>query len=67
VRARTKRRPSLYEQLESLPEGLTGEILDGQPRPAARHIGAASRLDRIIARHFDAISINLDHLWGPRP
>jgi hypothetical protein len=23
-------RPSLYEQLEALPEGLTGEILDGQ-------------------------------------
>jgi len=69
--ARTKRRLSLYEQLQSLPEGLTGEILDGQlyaqPRPAARHIGAASRLDRIIARHFDAITINLDHLWGPRP
>jgi hypothetical protein len=28
--ARTKRRLSLYEQLQSLPEGLTGEILDGQ-------------------------------------
>ncbi|WP_020506556.1 hypothetical protein [Lamprocystis purpurea] len=41
--------------------------LYAQPRPAARHIGAASRLDRIIARHFDAITINLDHLWGPRP
>lgn len=49
--------PSLYEQLEALPEGTTGEILNGElhshPRPAARHIGAATRLDRIIARHFD--------------
>jgi Uma2 family endonuclease len=55
TRART--RPTLYEQIEALPEGVTGEILDGQlyvhPRPVARHIGAATRLDRIIARHFD--------------
>ena len=32
--ARTPR-PSLYEQLEALPDGLTGEILDGRVRPAA--------------------------------
>jgi Uma2 family endonuclease len=55
--ARPNLRPSLYEQLEALPEGLTGEILNGQlytqPRPAARHLGAATRLDRIIARDFD--------------
>lgn len=34
-------RPSLYEQLKALPEGLTGEILDGQiytqPRPSLEH------------------------------
>jgi hypothetical protein len=34
-------RPTLYEQLASLPEGLTGEILDGQlhtqPRPSGPH------------------------------
>ena len=33
--------PSLYEQLEALPEGLTGEILNGQlfaqPRPSLEH------------------------------
>jgi hypothetical protein len=28
MHASTKQRPSLYEQLEALPEGLTGEILD---------------------------------------
>jgi len=47
-------RPSLYEQLESLPEGLTGEILDGQlyahPRPSALHALAASSLgDELVS------------------
>lgn len=41
-------RPTLYEMLEALPEGLTGEIIDGQlhtePNPAARHVLAASNL-----------------------
>jgi hypothetical protein len=39
---------TLYEKLEALPEGLTGEIIDGQlytePRPALRHSVAASNL-----------------------
>ena len=34
-------RPTIYEQLEALPEGLTGEILNGQlytqPRPSLEH------------------------------
>jgi Uma2 family endonuclease len=38
--------PSLYEQLEALPEGLVGEILDGQlhtqPRPTGIHALAAA-------------------------
>lgn len=55
MHART--RPSLCEQLQALPEGLTGKSLDGQlhtqPRPAPRHLGAASRLDRIIGRRLD--------------
>ncbi|MGE5153392.1 MAG: Uma2 family endonuclease [Bdellovibrio bacteriovorus] len=46
MHART--RPTLYEQLEALPEGLTGEILNGQlytqPRPAGPHALAASAL-----------------------
>lgn len=41
-------RRTLYVQLEMLPEGLTGEILDGQlhthPRPTWTHALAASRL-----------------------
>jgi hypothetical protein len=45
---RTRSRPGLYEQLESLPEEVVGEILDGQlyvqPRPAWPHIVAASGL-----------------------
>ena len=46
MHART--RPTLYEQLEALPEGLTGEILDGQlhtqPRPSGLHGLAALSL-----------------------
>jgi len=48
MHARTKPRPSLYEQLEALPAGLTGEILDGQlyaqPRPSLPHGFTASSL-----------------------
>ncbi|MGV0950937.1 MAG: Uma2 family endonuclease [Azonexus sp.] len=48
MRARQQTHPSLYEQLEALPEGLTGEILDGQiyahPRPSLPHGFAASSL-----------------------
>ncbi len=40
--------PTLYEQLEALPEGLTGEILNGQlhaqPRPSKPHAIAGSIL-----------------------
>lgn len=50
-------KPSLYEQLMSLPENLTGEILNGQlyahPRPAGRHIRAETVLDRKIGRGYD--------------
>jgi Uma2 family endonuclease len=39
--AHAKSKPTLYEQLEALPEGLTGEILNGQlhtqPRPTLEH------------------------------
>jgi Uma2 family endonuclease len=46
--------PTLYELLEALPEGLTGEILDGQlhtiPRPSGRH-GRASTI--LTTRLFD--------------
>lgn len=48
MRPRTTPRPSLYAQLENLPEEVVGEILDGQlyvqPRPAWPHIVAASGL-----------------------
>lgn len=46
-----------YEQLTSLPEGLTGEILSGQlhtqPRPTGPHGRATVRLDRTIGRGYD--------------
>jgi Uma2 family endonuclease len=54
MHART--RPSLYEQLEALPEGLTGEILDGQiytqPHPSLPHGLAASSLVDELVRPF---------------
>jgi len=50
-------RPSLYEQLEALPDGLIGEILDGQlhtqPRPTGPHAYAASMLGADLAQPFD--------------
>jgi len=43
-----RRNIGLYETLAGLPEGLTGEILDGQihtqPRPTGRHVHAESVL-----------------------
>jgi len=43
-----QRKPTLYEYLEGLPEGMTGEILNGQlhaqPRPAVPHVIAGSVL-----------------------
>ena len=48
--------PSLYEQLVALPEGLTGEIINGQlraqPRPAGPHALASSRLGADIEGPF---------------
>jgi Uma2 family endonuclease len=48
---------SLYDQLIALPEGLTGEILNGQlhaqPRPAVPHIRAESVLQIEIGGPFD--------------
>ena len=48
---------SLYDQLRSLPETLTGEILNGQlhtqPRPAPQHLRAALRLGADLEGAFD--------------
>lgn len=49
-------KPSLYAQLQDLPEHVTGEILGGklysQPRPAARHGLAASALNTDLGAPF---------------
>lgn len=46
--AQPQLKPTAYELLEALPEGLTGEILNGQiytqPRPAGAHAVAGSML-----------------------
>jgi len=48
--------PTLYESLEALPEGVTGEILDGQlhtqPRPAGPHAMAGSVLGTKLLNPF---------------
>jgi len=48
--------PTLYEALEALPEGVTGEILDGrlhtQPRPAVPHAIAGSVLGAELVGPF---------------
>jgi Uma2 family endonuclease len=50
------RNRTLYEQLEGLPEGLTGEILNGQlhtqPRPAGPHARAESELNVDIGSSY---------------
>ncbi|WP_295399524.1 Uma2 family endonuclease [uncultured Thiocystis sp.] len=50
------RRPTLYDDLEALPEGLTGEILAGQlhaqPRPTGLHALAASNLQTELGSPF---------------
>jgi Uma2 family endonuclease len=52
--ARPQPQPTLYEQLEALPEGLTGEILNGQlytqPRPSLPHgLAATSLADELVS------------------
>jgi len=48
--------PTLYESLEALPEGMTGEILDGQlhaqPRPAVPHVMTGSVLGTKLLNPF---------------
>jgi len=49
-------KPTLYQQLEALPEGITGEILDGglytQPRPSGRHGTAETGLGSSLFNPF---------------
>lgn len=53
----TAPRPTPYDDLAALPEGLTGEILDGQlhtqPRPSGRHMRAESALQSKLFRGYD--------------
>ena len=51
------RASTLYEYVESLPEGYTGEIVDGQlyvhPRPSARHVRISSAMGFELGGPFD--------------
>jgi hypothetical protein len=73
-------RPTLSDRLLTLPEGVVGEILDGQlhvhPRPTGPHGFAASSLgydligrfsdsDAVSVAPFDAAVLYLDALRGP--
>jgi len=50
-------RPATYDDLANLPDNLVGEIVEGElhasPRPAPRHLGAASRLGGLLVPRFD--------------
>ncbi len=50
------KKKATYEDLYSIPENMTGEIIDGelfvQPRPSRKHIHAASALDKRIGTPY---------------
>jgi hypothetical protein len=45
-----------YEDLRNVPEGMTGQIIDGElvvaPRPSRRHVYAASALEVEVAAPY---------------
>jgi Uma2 family endonuclease len=55
--AQTARVQTLYQALEGLPEGVTGELINGQlhahPRPAARHARVAIALGADLLNAYD--------------
>jgi Uma2 family endonuclease len=55
--ASARRRPVLYADIEALPEGVVGEIIEGEllthPRPSPRHSRAGSRLGALLNPEFD--------------
>lgn len=55
--ARNLGRPATYADLETLPEGVKGEIIDGelyvQPRPRARHSRAEVSISRDLSGPYD--------------
>lgn len=57
ARPQPQPKPALYEQLEALPEGLTGEILNSQiytqPQPTGLHVFAASELGYELIGPFE--------------
>jgi Uma2 family endonuclease len=60
-------RPTLYEQLAALPEGLTGEILAGQlhtmPRPTGPHALVESELNVLIGSRYSRRRGGPDGWW----
>jgi len=50
------RRPATYDDIVALPEGIVGEIMDGElithPRPAPRHAESSTNLTAIIVGPF---------------
>lgn len=52
-----EKKRATYEDLYSIPENMTGEIIDGElivhPRPSRKHIFAASRLDKKLGAPYE--------------
>jgi Uma2 family endonuclease len=51
------KKPATYEDIEALPVGWVGEIIEDElyamPRPASRHLRVASRLGALMAHAFE--------------
>jgi hypothetical protein len=64
---KTKAPPATYADIEALPPNMVGEIIFGvlraQPKPAARHVRAASRMQGSLGPPFEAHTFKLDVLW----
>ncbi|MGA9523410.1 MAG: hypothetical protein WBV82_18240 [Myxococcaceae bacterium] len=60
-------RRATYEDLVALPEGVTGELIDGElfasPRPAGRHIAIASALGSELGGAFQSARFGPGGWW----
>jgi Uma2 family endonuclease len=67
MRELKRKKPATYEDIEELPLGWVGEILEDElfahPRPAAAHLQVASRLGILLGRHFEEGVGSLGGWW----
>ncbi len=60
---------AIYEDLCSIPENMTGEIIDGElfvhPRPSRKHIYEGA--EKVRVEPFHEVEIDLGVLWRQTP